>query len=137
MIANAGARANHAVWIGLLISLIGLVSYFTFFARFPALRDVPKVNFALVLIGLAISGWGLLRRRSLWSIVGFVLSAACGAMLALYVFVLSYGLPATERVIQVGEPAPAFALPDQEGRTTTLDDYRGSNLVLVFYRGFW
>jgi FtsH-binding integral membrane protein len=130
-------RRNHAVWIGALISLVGLISYFTFFARFPALRDVPKVNFALVLIGLAVSAWGLLRRRSLWSIGGFALSAACAGLLAAYVFVLSYGLPDTELVIQVGDAAPAFALPDQEGRTTALDDYRGSSLVLVFYRGFW
>jgi len=137
MTKNTMTRRNHAVWLGALISLIGLISYFTFFARFPALRDVPKVNFALVLIGLVISGWGVVRRRSLWSIAGFAVSAACAGMLAFYVFVLSYGLPATEQVVRVGEPAPAFALPDQEGRTTTLDDYRGSNLVLVFYRGFW
>jgi hypothetical protein len=130
-------RRNHAVWVGALISLIGLISYFTFFARFPALRDVPKVNFALVLIGLAVSAWGLLRRRSLWSITGLAVSAACAGLLAAYVFVLSYGLPDAEHAIQVGETAPAFALPDQEGRITTLEEYRGSNLVLVFYRGFW
>jgi hypothetical protein len=132
-----GSRRNHAVWIGVLISLIGLVSYFTFFARFPALRDFPKINLPLVLIGLAVSAWGLWRRRSLWSIGGFVLSAACAGMLAFYVFVLSYGLPRSEAVIQVGAAAPGFSLPDQEGRTTTLEDYRGSSLVLVFYRGFW
>lgn len=130
-------RRNHAVWIGVLISAFGLISYFTFFARFPALRDVPKVNFALVLIGLAVSGWGLLRRRSLWSVAGLAVSVVCAGLLAAYVFVLSYGLPDTEQVIQVGQTAPAFALPDQEGRITTLDDYRGSSLVLVFYRGFW
>jgi hypothetical protein len=130
-------RRNHAVWIGVLISAFGLISYFTYFARFPALRDVPKVNFALVLIGLAVSGWGLVRRRSLWSIAGIVVSAACAGLLAVYVFVLSNGLPDAEQVIQVGETAHAFALPDQEGRIKTLDDYRGSNLVLVFYRGFW
>jgi hypothetical protein len=130
-------RWNHAVWLGVLISVVGLISYFTFFARFPALRDVPKVNFALVLIGLALSGWGLVRRRSLWSMAGIVVSAACAGLLAFYVFVLSYGLPDTEQVVQVGETAPAFALPDQEGRMTALEEYRGSNLVLVFYRGFW
>ena len=137
MTERTAPRRNHAVWIGAVTSLVGLVSYFTFFARFPGLRDVPKVNFALVLLGLGISAWGLLRRRSLWSIAGLAVSTASAGLLAFYVFVLSYGLPGTERVVRVGEPAPAFSLPDQDGRTTALDDYRGTNVVLVFYRGFW
>jgi hypothetical protein len=130
-------RRNHAVWIGAVISLFGLISYFTFFARFPALRDEPWLNLTLTMVGVAVSAWALWLRRSVWSIGGLVLSAACVALLAAYVFVLSYGLPGTERVVQVGQPAPAFALPDQEGRTISLDQYRGSSLVLVFYRGFW
>ena len=134
---KAITRRNHAVWIGVLVSLIGLISYFTYFARFPAFRDVPKVTFALVLIGVAVSAWGLWRRRSLWSMAGFAVSVACAGLLSLYVSVLSYGLPDTENVLDVGEPAPAFALPDQEGRTTSLEDYRASKVVLVFYRGFW
>lgn len=32
-----------------------------------------------------------------------------------------------------GEPAPAFSLPDQEGRLRTLDEFRGHPLVLYFY----
>lgn len=36
--------------------------------------------------------------------------------------------------LEVGAPGPAFALPDQNGKTVSLYDYRGSkNLVLVFY----
>ncbi len=137
MTEGTATRRNHAVWVGALISLIGLISYFTFFARFPALRDVPWLNLPLVLVGLAVSAWAVLRRRSVWSIAGLALSAICAGLLAFYVFVLSYGLPGTERVVRVGEPAPTFALPDHEGRTTSLDQYRGSSLVLVFYRGFW
>lgn len=33
----------------------------------------------------------------------------------------------------VGEPAPAFSLPDQSGHTRTLDDFPGRWLVLYFY----
>jgi hypothetical protein len=37
-----------------------------------------------------------------------------------------------------GEPAPAFTLPSASGSTVSLKDYPGkSNLVLVFYRGYW
>jgi peroxiredoxin Q/BCP len=32
-----------------------------------------------------------------------------------------------------GQPAPAFALPDQQGKVHRLDDYRGQWVVLYFY----
>ena len=32
-----------------------------------------------------------------------------------------------------GEPAPAFSLPDQNGKARTLDEFRGRPLVLYFY----
>jgi cytochrome oxidase Cu insertion factor (SCO1/SenC/PrrC family) len=31
------------------------------------------------------------------------------------------------------KPAPTFALPDVEGRTVTLEDYRGRALLLFFW----
>ncbi|QGT79471.1 redoxin domain-containing protein [Guyparkeria halophila] len=35
--------------------------------------------------------------------------------------------------LAVGDPAPVFALPDQDGETRRLEDYRGQWLVLYFY----
>lgn len=35
--------------------------------------------------------------------------------------------------IEVGSPAPEFALPDQDGHTVRLDDFAGRPLVLYFY----
>lgn len=32
-----------------------------------------------------------------------------------------------------GDPAPAFTLPDQEGRPVSLSDYRGSWVLLWWY----
>lgn len=38
----------------------------------------------------------------------------------------------------VGELAPDFTLPDQDGRPHTLSSERGQRaVVLVFYRGYW
>jgi peroxiredoxin Q/BCP len=34
---------------------------------------------------------------------------------------------------KAGQPAPAFSLPDQDGKTRTLDEFRGRWLVLYFY----
>jgi hypothetical protein len=124
-------------WIGVLVSLVGLLSYFSFFARFPTLRDFPWINLPMVLVGLGISAWALVRRRSVWSVTGLAMSAACAGLLTTYVFYLSNQLPGTDSVVRVGEPAPYFALPDDENHSVSLEDFAGSNLILVFYRGFW
>jgi peroxiredoxin Q/BCP len=36
-----------------------------------------------------------------------------------------------------GVMAPDFRLQDQDGRVHQLSQYRGKNVVLVFYRGYW
>src|SRR5262249_47248722 len=36
-------------------------------------------------------------------------------------------------LIEVGKKAPAFSLPDQQGKTHSLKDYAGKPLVLYFY----
>jgi peroxiredoxin len=36
-----------------------------------------------------------------------------------------------------GGMAPDFRLQDQDGRVHQLSQYRGKNVVLVFYRGYW
>jgi peroxiredoxin Q/BCP len=35
--------------------------------------------------------------------------------------------------LKTGQPAPDFNLPDQDGKTRTLEDFRGKWLVLYFY----
>lgn len=35
--------------------------------------------------------------------------------------------------LQVGQAAPDFALPDQNGKVQRLSDYRGKVVVLAFY----
>lgn len=130
-------KKNHLVWVGVLISVIGLVSYFTFFARFPATRDIPWVNLVLVCAGMAVSVLAVRRRVSFFSVTGFLLSAASAGLLTAYVYVLSNQLPDPEGVVAVGAEAPDFTLADDTGATVGLGDFRGTPLVLVFYRGFW
>jgi thioredoxin-dependent peroxiredoxin len=36
-------------------------------------------------------------------------------------------------MIEAGEAAPDFELPDQDGRTVKLSDYRGQRMVVYFY----
>lgn len=137
MTATQPKKRNHLIWIGVLISVIGLVSYFTTFARFPLTRDVPWVNLPLVFIGLGVSIVAIRRRLSFLSVTGALLSAGFAALLTAYVFVLSNQLPAVDPVVAVGEKAPAFALTNDNGAEVSLADFSGRNVVLVFYRGFW
>jgi len=137
MTESAPKQRNHLIWIGALISVLGLVSYFTTFARFPALRDFPWVNIPVVLIGFAVSMMAVRRRLSFFSATGALVSTACAGLLLAYVFVLSNQLPDTGEVVALGADAPAFALIDDEGLTVSLADFNGQPVVLAFYRGFW
>jgi len=128
---------NHAVWIGALVSIIGLMSYFFVFARFAPLRDFPWINLPMVLIGLSVSIWAVRRRLSFWSVSGALVSTLAASLLVAYVFFLSNQLPDPTRVVRVGDMAPSFALTDHSGKTVRLEDFEGSELVMVFYRGFW
>ena len=47
-------------------------------------------------------------------------------------------LTALAQTPRVGEPAKDFRLPSAAGASVTLKDYAGkTNVVLVFYRGYW
>ncbi len=37
--------------------------------------------------------------------------------------------------LEIGDPAPDFSLPDQDGNITILRELRGRNVVLIFYPG--
>jgi peroxiredoxin len=39
--------------------------------------------------------------------------------------------------LAVGQQAPDFTLPDQNGKAIGLSASRGHKVVLVFYRGYW
>ena len=56
----------------------------------------------------------------------------------LLVLACLFAVVAVAAVPKVGERAPQFSLPSSNGATIALKDYIGkSNLVLVFYRGYW
>lgn len=40
---------------------------------------------------------------------------------------------APSMALQIGDPAPGFSLPDQDGQTVSLADLRGQRVVLYFY----
>jgi peroxiredoxin len=40
-------------------------------------------------------------------------------------------------MVRYGKPAPEFSLPSTEGRPMTLGEFRGKDVVLVFYCYDW
>lgn len=140
------ARWNYLAWLGPVVTLVGALSYFLFFVRFPVLRDFPWVNLPMVLLGAGLSLVGLLnglfsRQRSLFSklfsIVGFVFSVALCGLFFVYIFSLSYQIPGPESVTQVDSMAPTFSLLDQNGDAVDLTNLQGKKAVITFYRGWW
>jgi cytochrome oxidase Cu insertion factor (SCO1/SenC/PrrC family) len=39
--------------------------------------------------------------------------------------------------VKVGKKAPDFVLPAAGGKTVRLSDFRGRNVLIDFYRGYW
>lgn len=134
---KASSKRNHAAWIGPVVALVGLVSYFAFAVRVPDLRDSAAINVALVGIGVGVAALAVLRRRNWKSWLGLGGAAVFAALLLGYVFVLSKQLPVSELAPPVGSSAPPLALPDQSGRTVDLAALSDRRVLVVFYRGFW
>jgi len=122
-------RLNWPLWSAFVLSPIAFLSYPFVFERWPITRDVPWVNlllFALAAVLLVVGlgrafapGWYRWIRIASGAIVT-VLSAGIFATFAMNVFVHARDLPASAHAPNVGERAPEFALPDENGAHTSL-----------------
>ena len=134
---------NLAAWLGPVLALAAFVSYFGLFYRWPATRDVPWLNFGLLIAAAGLSLFGLRRawdrglRRRIAAGAGLVVSAGMGVLFLGYTQFLSAELPDSESGLPVGAALPALELPDQTGRSVSLTELGRDPVVLVFYRGHW
>jgi hypothetical protein len=152
---------NWMIWIGALVAVLGVVSYFLFFINFPALRDFPWVNLPMIALGLVLLGVGLaraFRQPQLYRgrVFGSVLGVLTFAFAGLFCWLIFFGAkmpPVGHGVPQVGQVAPDFTLPDSRNTPVNLASVLSSTftpvsatgaaagqtagVVLIFYRGYW
>ena len=123
-------------WLGLAFTLLGGVSYFLLMS-IPWIRSSALPNTVLVGVGLLLSLMAIFKKPGLLTILTGVPSVLVGVGFLLSVFVLMK-LPEAKPGLAVGAQPPALSLPNQDGKSVSLTDYRGKGpVLLVFYRGHW
>ena len=143
--AGMKRKWNWPIWIGFVVAIGGLFSY-EFFARFPITRDFPWATLLLFAVGAALLLFGLFRafgRPQLYrgKVFGTILTVIASLLFAFFAYEIFYVLrqvPLSAQAPKVGQRAPAFSLPDQNGKQIALSDLLSPNgALLIFYRGYW
>jgi hypothetical protein len=136
---------NWPLWVGFVIAIGGLFSY-EFFAQFPITRDFPWANLLLFGIGATLLLIGLCRafgrpqlyRGKIFGSIFALVSVLLFAFFAYEIFYVLKQVPLSAQAPRVGQKAPDFSLPDQNGKQLALADLFSPNgTVLIFYRGHW
>jgi hypothetical protein len=136
---------NLPLWLGFVVVLGGLFSY-EYFAQFPITRDFPWLNLLLIGVGLALLAIGLFRafgnpkryRGKISGSIMMIISVCLVAFFCYEIFFVLRDVPASAGAPRIGEEAPAFTLPDQNGKQIALADLLLSHgAILIFYRGHW
>ena len=132
-------------WVAAIFGLASLASYFLVFARYPTFRDNPALNIALLVLAITVCGWNFASiytagsgyKYLTLSLLPLLLAASSLGLLIWYCYFYSATMPLADRTAKVGEKAPSFELADQFNESRSLQDFRGSKVLLVFYRGHW
>jgi hypothetical protein len=144
---TARSPRNWTAIAGFLLGAGGVVGYFALVLRHDPrlswLIHKPVLNILMVAAGLLLSVLGVIRTfqrtrgGKLSAPILGVLNFAMSGFLVWHLFVASYHLPPAARAPVIGSSAPDFELKDERGKLVRLSSFRGRNVVLLFYRGFW
>ena len=145
-------RFNWPLWLGFVLSVVGVFSYLAVFVWYPVTRDFPWANLLLFAVAAVLLFVGVRRafasdrRRS--KIVASIVATLSVVVIALFLvgfFVGGRALPASKGAPQVGQKAPDFTLTDTGGKAVSLNELLSTpingnppkGVLLVFYRGYW
>lgn len=123
--------------IGAALTWTGGISYALLIGH-PWVRSTAIPNFSLMLAGIGLGVWAAVRAGGGWPTWVAASSVAMTGFFT-FAFVVMFRLPSSPATgTEVGDPAPDFAVANQEGQPISLFDFRGRGpVLLVFYRGFW
>jgi peroxiredoxin len=123
-------------WVGVVVALLPGLSFFVWlFIGRPARtsEDLPVVR-RITLVGAAltvVSGYS-----GSADIVALVLSMLVGVA-GVYTYIYWYSRYGKRVAVELGKMLPPIRLYTTEGKEVGLDQYAGSPMVLMFYRGNW
>jgi len=143
---------NILLWIGLVITVLAVLSNFLYFLNMPQ-AIIPWINLLLPLIGLYVLIIGVKRAfkqpqvysGKIWGsiVTGLAVAFLC---LSIYGAIHARDLPPSKGAPRVGQKAPDFTLTDTNGQAVSLSQLlsgpvgnlqRPKAILLVFYRGYW
>lgn len=148
-------RFNWPLWLGFLLSIAAVMSYFAVFVWFPVTRDFPWANLLIFLIAAVFLFVGVRRgvapdrpRPKLSKVVASLVTGLSALIFAFFVFVIFIAarwLPASTGAPHVGQKAPEFTLTDSTRKSVSLAELLSTpingtapkGVLLVFYRGYW
>jgi len=148
-------RGNSHIWVGFLLSILGVLSYFLVFARYPVTRDTPWANFLILAAGIGFMISGLRRaygqsRQYRGKIAGPILALLSLFAVGSFCFLIFYAtrqMPKAAGAPPVGQKAPEFVLTDSNNKEVSLASLMTTpmpnsatppkGVFLVFYRGYW
>ena len=144
-------RTNSALWLGLLITVLGPLSNFLYYSKIPA-AVLPWLNLAIPAIGLLLVLIGVVRasrQPQLYrgKILGSIFTVLAALLFAgsAWLFIHVRDVPRSAGAPQTGQRVPDFTLPDSTNQTVSLAQLfsaapgmaQPKALLLVFYRGYW
>jgi len=148
-------RRNWHLWAGFFLNILGVLSYFLVFARYPATRDTPWANFLILAAGIGFVISGLRRaygqsQQYRGKIAGPILALLSLFAVGSFCFLIFYAtkqMPKAAGAPRVGQKAPEFVLTDTNHKEVSLANLMTlplpnsstppKGVFLVFYRGYW
>jgi peroxiredoxin len=141
VLAGLHARVGYSL-LGLMV-LVGPWGFLTRFALFDVLFHLRyrwlEPIFLIITLGLEIGVWFYEPQAYAWAFgLPYLVFASLGVVRQLIDYKY-YDPEAQKRYkVAIGEPAPDFELPDQNGEIVRLSQFRGQrHVLLIFVRGDW
>src|SRR6185437_6089079 len=122
-------RSNSAVWLGLILAVVSLLSQGLFFLKVPGQNALPWLSLVLATVAVILVLIGVKRaffESQLYrgKVAGSIVTVISLLVFAVTVFgfVTARKIPGTAGVPQVGQKAPDFTLVDTNGQKISLAD---------------